>query len=140
MDVHTKIVRSFNMSRIKGRNTKPEMMVRSLLHFNGFRYRLHDKTLLGKPDIVLKKYNSVIFINGCFWHAHPNCKFFIIPKTRREWWKTKLLNNRKRDIKATDLLKEQGWNVITIWECEIKRDLRKCGENLIKQLLRFKKA
>jgi DNA mismatch endonuclease (patch repair protein) len=85
-DVHTKKQRSFNMSRIKGKDTKPEMLVRKFLHANGFRYKLHDKKLPGKPDIVLPKYNTVIFVHGCFWHGHTNCKYFKIPQTRTQWW------------------------------------------------------
>ena len=81
-DVHTKAVRSFNMSRIKAKDTKPEMLVRRFLHGHGYRYKLHDKTLTGKPDIVLPKYNTVIFIHGCFWHGHKNCKYYVVPKTR----------------------------------------------------------
>ena len=84
-DVHTKEIRSYNMSRIKGRNTKPEMLVRRFLHANGFRYKLHDKSLPGKPDIVLPKYKTVIFVHGCFWHGHTKCKYFVVPKTRTDW-------------------------------------------------------
>nr|WP_217988362.1 DNA mismatch endonuclease Vsr [Aliifodinibius salipaludis] len=96
-DVHEPEVRSYNMSQITGKDTKPEMMVRKFLHSNGFRYRLHVKDLPGKPDLVLPKYNSVIFVHGCFWHAHENCEFFNIPKTRTEWWKEKLYGNKERD-------------------------------------------
>ena len=85
-DVHSKAVRSYNMSRIKGKDTKPEMLVRKFLFANGFRYLLHVKTLPGKPDIVLPKYKTVIFIHGCFWHGHDGCKYFVVPKTRTEWW------------------------------------------------------
>jgi len=85
-DVHNKKTRSYNMSRIKGKNTKPEMLVRKFLHKNGYRYRLNYSKLPGKPDIVLPKYKTVIFINGCFWHGHKECKFFVVPKTRTEWW------------------------------------------------------
>jgi DNA mismatch endonuclease (patch repair protein) len=92
-DVHSKETRSYNMSRIKGKDTKPEMLVRKFLFANGFRYRLHDKNLPGKPDIVLPKYKTVIFVNGCFWHGHENCKYFVIPKTRTEWWLNKSIRN-----------------------------------------------
>ena len=92
-DVHNKETRSFNMSRIKGKNTKPEMLVRKFLFANGFRYRLHDTKLPGKPDIVLPKYKTVIFVNGCFWHGHKGCPYFVLPKTRIEWWFQKIKGN-----------------------------------------------
>jgi len=85
-DVHNRQTRSYNMSQIKGKNTKPEIMVRKFLFANGFRYRLHDKKLPGKPDIVLPKYKTVIFVNGCFWHGHEGCRYFVVPKTKTEWW------------------------------------------------------
>lgn len=119
-DVHDKLTRSYNMSRIKGTNTKPEMLVRKFLFANGFRYRLHDKKLPGKPDIVLPKYKTVIFVNGCFWHGHVNCKYFKLPGTRTEWWKDKIEGNIKNDLKKHTLLMEAGYKVIVIWECEIK--------------------
>jgi DNA mismatch endonuclease (patch repair protein) len=92
-DVHNKETRSFNMSRIKGKNTKPEMLVRKFLFANGFRYRLNDTKLPGKPDIVLPKYKTVIFVNGCFWHGHKGCAYFVLPKTRTEWWFQKIKGN-----------------------------------------------
>ena len=85
-DVHTREIRSKNMAAIKSKNTKPEMLVRRFLHANGFRYKLHDKSLPGKPDIVLPKYKTVIFVHGCFWHGHEGCKYYVVPKTRKEWW------------------------------------------------------
>lgn len=85
-DVHDKVTRSYNMSQIKSKNTKPEMLVRRFLHANGFRYKLHDKTLPAKPDIVLPKSRTVIFIHGCFWHGHKDCKYFVVPKIKTEWW------------------------------------------------------
>lgn len=121
-DVHSKEVRSYNMSRIKGKNTKPELIVRSFLHQNGFRYRLHSKDLPGKPDIVLKKYGTVIFIHGCFWHGHEGCRYFVIPKTRTQWWIDKINKNKKNDIKNQSALLESGWRIIIIWECELKKD------------------
>ena len=93
-DVHDKKTRSFNMSRIKGKDTKPEMVVRRFLFANGFRYCLHDKRFPGKPDIVLPKYKTVIFVHGCFWHGHEGCKYFVVPKTRTEWWLEKINSNR----------------------------------------------
>ena len=119
-DVHDKATRSYNMSRIKSKNTKPEILVRKFLFANGFRYRLYDKKLPGKPDIVLPKYKTVIFVNGCFWHGHENCKYFKLPATRTEWWKGKIEGNINNDLKKHTLLEEAGYKVIVIWECEIK--------------------
>lgn len=119
-DVHNKATRSYNMSRIRNKNTKPEILVRKFLFTNGFRYRVNDKKLPGKPDIVLPKYKTVIFVNGCFWHGHENCKFFKLPATRTEWWKEKIEGNIKNDLKKQTLLIEAGYRVIVIWECEIK--------------------
>lgn len=119
-DVHNTATRSFNMSRIRGKNTKPEMLVRRFLFAQGFRYRLHVKTLPGKPDIVLPKYKTVIFIHGCFFHGHENCRYFKVPATRTEWWLDKINGNRKRDKEAEKQLIEAGWKVLTIWECELK--------------------
>ena len=132
-DVHSKEIRSYNMSQIKGRNTKPEMLVRKFLHAQGFRYKLHDKTLPGKPDIVLPKYKTVIFIHGCFWHGHKDCKYYIVPKTRTEWWLQKINGNIANDDKALKALKKDGWKIITIWECELKRDKL---ENTLKKVIR----
>ena len=121
-DVHSKKQRSYNMSKIKSKNTKPEIKVRKFLHGEGFRYRLHRKDLPGKPDIVLPKYKTVIFVHGCFWHGHENCKYFVIPKTRTDWWLNKINKNIDNDKKAQQLLKENDWKVITIWECELKKE------------------
>lgn len=118
-DVHDKATRSYNMSRIKGKDTKPEMLVRRFLHANGFRYRLHVKDMPGKPDIVLPKYKTVIFINGCFWHGH-DCKYAALPKTRTEWWANKINGNFENDIKKRASLKKDGWKIITLWGCELK--------------------
>lgn len=119
-DVHSKEIRSYNMSRIKSKDTRPEILIRQFLHKNGFRYRLHVKNLPGKPDIVLPKYKVIIFINGCFWHGHNDCKYYKIPKTRTEWWLNKINTNINNDTKAVNGLIELGWKIITIWECEIK--------------------
>jgi len=119
-DVHDKETRSYNMSRLKGKDTKPEMLVRKFLHAQGFRYRLHVKNLPGKPDIVLPKYKTVIFVHGCFWHGHENCKYFVVPKTRTEWWLNKINGNVENDRKAFRGLQNLGWKVIEIWECELK--------------------
>ena len=123
-DVHSKETRSYNMSRIKGKNTKPEMLVRQFLHANGFRYRLHVKDLPGKPDIVLPKYKTVIFIQGCFWHGHDQCRYYVIPKTKTEWWLNKINGNKTKDIMNIESLKKSGWQVIEVWECELKPALR----------------
>jgi len=119
-DVHSKETRSYNMSRIRSKDTKPEMLVRKFLHKNGFRYRLHVKGLPGKPDIVLPKYKTVIFIHGCFWHGHEGCKYYVVPKTRTEWWLNKIGTNIANDTNAESLLKAGGWHIIKIWECELK--------------------
>ena len=108
------------MSRIQGKDTKPEEKVRKYLFSQGFRYRKNDKRLPGKPDIVLPKYKTVIFVNGCFWHKHEGCKYFVWPKTNENFWRTKILANVSRDQKNMKLLSELGWNVIVIWECELK--------------------
>jgi DNA mismatch endonuclease, patch repair protein len=120
-DVHTKAQRSYNMSRIRGKNTKPEILVRKFLHSKGYRFRLHDKKLPGKPDIVLPKYKTVIFVQGCFWHGHKGCKYFVVPKTRTKWWLEKIEGNKMRDKKAFKELKKAGWKVMEIWECKSKR-------------------
>ena len=131
-DVHELSIRSHNMSRIRDKNTKPEILVRKFLYSKRFRYRLHVKKLPGKPDIVLKKYNAIIFINGCFWHKHKDCKYFVIPKTRTEWWLKKINKNVENDLKHISMLKNLGWNVIIIWECELKPTKRdKTLKNLV---------
>ncbi len=119
-DVHSKEARSYNMSRIKGKNTKPELIVRNFLHRNGFRFRLNDKKLPGKPDIVLPKYKTVIFVNGCFWHGHKGCKYFVIPKTRTKWWLDKINGNVENDKRKKKELRKLGWKVITVWNCSLK--------------------
>ncbi len=134
-DVHSKKVRSYNMSQIKGKNTKPEILVRKYLFSKGFRYRLHDKKLAGKPDIVLLKYKTVIFVNGCFWHGHKNCKYFLIPKTRTEFWVSKIQTNIVNDKKKNKSLKQQGWNILTVWECQLKpKDKNKTINRLEKHI------
>lgn len=114
-DVHDPEVRSYNMSKIRSKDTNPELLVRSFLHRNGYRFRLHDKKIPGRPDIVLKRYKTVIFVHGCFWHAHENCKYFHFPETRQDYWIPKLKNNRANDLKNLELCKTYGWNPITIW-------------------------
>ncbi|RUR14027.1 very short patch repair endonuclease [Legionella septentrionalis] len=113
--------RSRNMAAIKGKNTRPEIAVRSYLHKEGFRYRLHKKDLPGKPDIVLKKYNTVLFINGCFWHRHKDCRYAYTPKSNLKFWQNKFDKNVENDLKKHEHLKKLGWNVVVIWECQIKK-------------------
>ena len=119
VDVHSEQTRSYNMSQIRSKNTKPELLVRKFLFANGLRYKLHDKKLPGTPDIVLLKYKSVIFVHGCFWHGHDNCKYFVIPKTRTGWWLNKILKNKQRDTENYSKLKTEGWKVFSIFECEL---------------------
>ena len=112
--------RSRNMSAIKSKNTKPEIKVRKVLHSMGYRFRLHSKDLPGSPDIVLPKYKTVIFVHGCFWHRHENCKYASTPKTRKEFWEAKFRENINRDKKHQENLSSMGWKIIIVWECEIK--------------------
>mgnify|MGYP001281498501 CR=1 FL=1 len=119
VDRLTKKERSRNMSRIKGSNTKPEIIVRSFLHKQGFRFRLHVKDLPGKPDIVLKKYRTAIFVDGCYWHRHQGCKLAYNPRSRQEFWQSKFKNNILRDMEVNALYKGIPWNIIRIWQCEI---------------------
>lgn len=121
-DVHDSKTRSYNMSQIKSKNTKPEIFVRKYLHSKGLRFRLHNNKLPGKPDLTLPKYHTVIFVNGCFWHGHNGCKYFTLPKTRTEWWRTKIENTAKRDEIEKEQLTADGWNIIIVWECELKRE------------------
>ena len=120
-DVHTPEQRSYNMSRIRGKNTKPEELVRKYLFSRGFRYRKNDPRLPGKPDIVLPKYKTVVFVNGCFWHGHEGCRYFVWPKNNADFWKNKISGNICRDQKNYNFLVELGWKVIIIWECELKK-------------------
>ena len=140
-DVHNKKTRSYNMSRIRSKNTKPEMLVRKFLHAQGFRYRLHGgqtrrrKALAGRPDIVLPKYKTVIFIHGCFWHGHSNCKYFVVPRTRTRWWVNKINTNKANDEKAAKTLKKGGWKIIHLWECDLKpAKVEKSLSSLLKKI------
>ena len=120
-DVHDKKTRSYNMSRIASKDTQPEILARKFLFSKGFRYKLHDKTLPGKPDLVFPKYRTVLFIHGCFWHGHEGCKYFVIPKTRRKWWIDKINRNRDVDAENTRKLKKMDWKINAIggyeWKC-----------------------
>ncbi len=126
--------RSWNMSQIKGKDTKIEVIVRRYLFAQGFRFRKNDKRFPGKPDVVLPKYKTVIFVNGCFWHQHKGCKNATIPKTRTEFWTQKLSKNVSNDIKHISELKEMGWDVITLWECELENSFDKTMQNVVEVL------
>ncbi len=134
------------MSRIRGKNTKPEILVRKGLHARGFRFRLHNRKLPGSPDIVLPKYGVAILVNGCFWHGHKGCSYATKPKTNMEFWEAKIARNRHRDEVTTAHLEALGWTVITIWECEFRGkhrsdtrldeladEIRQAGENKMQQ-------
>jgi len=119
-DVHSKKVRSFNMSQIKATNTKPELLVRRYLHQHGFRFRLHDTRVFGKPDLILKKLKTVVFVHGCFWHGHKNCRYASLPKSNKAFWKKKIQGNIKRDETVKKQLKKEGWKRLVVWECQLK--------------------
>ncbi|HKR06620.1 MAG TPA: DNA mismatch endonuclease Vsr [Bacteroidia bacterium] len=136
-DVHDKKTRSFNMSQIKGKNTKPEILVRTFLHQHGFRFRLHVKNLPGKPDIVLPKYKTVIFVHGCFWHGHHNCKYYVVPKTQTLYWSEKIKGNSQRDKNNFLRIRKAGWKVITIFECKLRRRLRESTLKKLKEQLKL---
>ena len=121
-DNHSPEVRSRNMAQIRSTNTKPELVVRKHLFSKGLRYRVNVKTLPGKPDLVFPKYKTVVFVNGCFWHKH-DCPRFVWPSTNQEYWIPKIQRNAERDYSNTLQLKAAGWNVITVWECELKKDV-----------------
>lgn len=119
-DNHSKEVRSMNMSHIRSKNSKPEELVRKYLFSKGFRYRKNVKTLPGCPDIVLPKYKTLIFVNGCFWHKH-DCPRFVWPSTNEEYWRPKIMGNVERDKRNLAELQQLGWTVLTVWECELKK-------------------
>ena len=123
-DNHSKEVRSKNMSYIRSTNTKPEEIVRKYLFSKGLRYRKNDKRYPGRPDIVLPKYKTCVFVNGCFWHQHPGCRYAVLPASNQDYWFPKLKRNIERDTENSRLLEESGWHVITIWECELKKPAR----------------
>ena len=130
-DIHTSQQRHANMAAIHSKDTKPEMVVRRYLWGLGFRYRLNHPRLPGKPDIVMRKYRTCIFVNGCFWHGHEGCKYYTIPKTNTEFWINKVRRNKERDLKVLRELASMGWHSITIWECELKPPKR---EDTLKSL------
>ncbi|MTD34123.1 very short patch repair endonuclease [Paludibacterium denitrificans] len=128
-DIVDKATRSRMMSGIKGKDTKPEIFIRKALHARGFRYRLHDKALPGKPDLVFPKYKAVVFIHGCFWHGH-DCRYFKVPQTRTDFWLEKIAGNRQRDARQLAQLKQAGWRVLIVWECATRKN-----ETLSKDML-----
>ena len=145
-DTLSQTQRSYNMSRIRGKNTKPEILVRKGLHARGFRFRLHNKKLPGSPDVVLPKYGVAIMVNGCFWHGHKGCRYATKPKTNIEFWETKIARNQHRDEVTAAHLEALDWTVITVWECELRgklqrntrldelaNEIRFIGENKIQQ-------
>ena len=134
-DIKTPEQRSYNMAAIKGKNTKPETILRKYLFSEGFRYRKNDKRYPGTPDVVLPKYKTMIFVNGCFWHGHEGCKYFVWPKNNEEFWLKKITANIERDRRDFSQLEALGWNVIVIWECQLKpKTVKETLENLKAQL------
>ena len=119
-DVHNPKQRSYNMSHIRSKDTKPEEIVRKFLFSKGFRYRKNDARFPGKPDIVLPKYKTVIFVNGCFWHKHEGCKYFVWPENNAEFWRNKIMSNVERDKRNYEQIQKQGWRILVVWECELK--------------------
>jgi len=138
-DIVDPATRSRMMSGITAKNTKPELIIRKLLFNSGFRYRLHNRSLQGTPDIVLKKYRAVIFVNGCFWHGH-NCHLFRLPKSRTDFWKKKIESNIERDARNRKILVEEGWRIGLIWECAVKGKERFDPEYLIKDISQWLKS
>lgn len=132
-DIVSKQKRSEMMAGIRGKNTKPEIVVRKGLHALGFRFRIHDRKLPGKPDLVLPKYNAAIFVHGCFWHGH-DCHLFKWPQSRIEFWREKILGNRANDEKALEALEKAGWRILVIWECALKGKTRRTPENVLESI------
>lgn len=129
-DVLTEAQRRFNMSRVRGRDTKPEMTVRRGLHARGLRFRLHRNDLPGRPDLVFPKHRAAIFVHGCFWHGH-GCRLFVWPETRKAFWRRKIGRTRERDRNALRSLKDQGWRVLTVWECALKGPERRPVDDVL---------
>lgn len=137
MDKITPEQRHYTMSRIRGKDTKPEILVRQYLFSEGFRFRKNDKRYPGHPDIVLPKYRTMVFVNGCFWHGHEGCKYYTVPKSNTEFWVSKIKRNQERDRSDREELEKNGWNVITVWECQLEK---KVSEETLKDLaLRIKR-
>ncbi len=135
-DIKTKESRSYNMSRIAGKDTKPEELVRKYLFSKGFRYRKNVRKLPGTPDLVLPKYRTVIFVNGCFWHGHEGCKYFVWPKNNAEFWRQKIETNISRDQRKEAQLRDMGWNVMIVWECELRPPKRQATLERLESQLR----
>ena len=133
MDTLSPERRSWNMSRIRNRDTKPEILVRSLLHGMGYRYRLHRRDLPGRPDIVLPRYKTAVLVHGCFWHRHEGCRYAYSPKTRADFWMAKFRDNVERDQRQREELRNLGWRIVTIWECET-RDQERLQERVVQRL------
>lgn len=131
VDIVSKEKRSEMMAGIRGKDTTPEIILRKFLHKNGYRFRLHGKKLHGRPDLVLPKWKTVIFVHGCYWHGHVNCELFRLPKTRTEFWKNKIEGNRERDARKAAALVEAGWKVVCVWECAITKKRRLSEELLL---------
>ena len=136
MDIFTKAKRSRVMAAVRGRNTRSEVMLCRSLFQRGFYLLKNVNSLLGSPDIVLPEYDAIIFVNGCFWHAHENCEHFRLPESRRDFWKEKLWKNKVRDSKNRNLLEKEGWNVVTVWECSLKEDFERTFWEIVRQVLR----
>lgn len=136
-DIVDAVTRSRMMSGIKAKDTKPEMAIRKMLHAAGFRYRLHDKRLPGKPDLVLPKYRTAVFVHGCFWHGHEGCSLFRIPKSKTEFWEEKISQNIKRDSSHISELLANGWRVLVIWECATKGANKMTSEDMILRIKTF---
>lgn len=135
-DIKTKESRSYNMSRIAGKDTKPEELVRKYLFSKGFRYRKNVRKLPGTPDLVLPKYRTVIFVNGCFWHGHEGCKNFVWPQNNAEFWRQKIETNISRDQRKEAQLRDMGWNVLIVWECELRPPKRQATLERLESQLR----
>ncbi len=131
MDKITPEQRHYTMSRIRGKDTKPEILVRQYLFSEGFRFRKNDRRYPGHPDIVLPKYRTMVFVNGCFWHGHEGCRYYTIPKTNTDFWVSKIRRNQERDRFDREELERLGWNVITVWECQLEKKVR---EDTLKEL------
>ncbi len=138
MDKITPEQRHYTMSRIRGKDTKPEILVRKYLFSEGFRFRKNDKRYPGHPDVVLPKYRTVVFVNGCFWHGHEGCRYYTVPKTNTEFWVAKVRRNQERDKADVAALTDAGWNVITIWECQLDKKSREETLSSLARVIRGK--
>lgn len=134
MDKLSQKQRSWVMSRVTGKDTKPELIIRTLLHRAGYRFKINDKTLPGRPDIVLPKYGMVIFIHGCFWHRHKNCRLASTPKSNQAFWQAKFANNQRKDARAKRQLNGLGWRVMTVWECRINKDPQAVIRRIVRKI------